>query len=210
RFPGDVPEEVGPAGVDHPPLDLVGQPGVVVVPGGKPADLTGHLPQQLAVVAGLRQRQVIGGIGDDLAQSPHEPGPLTARHGSPLALERRTGGTHRVRHVLPGGLGHLGPRLARVGVDRRERGRAGTLLRAHRHRQTFHGLSPSPYWDGPRSPYRAASPSEPLARRVTSAPTRRNRAARSSSWRARSSWKALTPATAPIPASVSIALSTAA
>ena len=117
RLLEDVGEVVGPVGRHHGTLNLVGEPAVVIEPLGQVLGLRRHLRDQLAVVAHLDLRQVLGVLLDQAGDAAQH---LAARRSAscrPRPLVEGAPGR------LAGPVGVLGvalrdqrPRLAGVGV----------------------------------------------------------------------------------------------
>ena len=105
----------------HPALDLVREAAEVVEPLRDVAELRRHLGVELAVVARLDRRELLGIPGDQLAQAPQELAAGGGVHPRPGALgEGPPGGLDRGVGVLGAAARHLGPVLPRVGVGRGE------------------------------------------------------------------------------------------
>jgi hypothetical protein len=118
RLVPGVDEVVGLVRRDHVALHLVGQPRVVVVPLGQVGHLVAHLPEQLAVVAGLQHGQPLGVAGDQLAEPVQQLAALGRGELAPRAAEGGARRGHGRVDVLGVGVGNLGPRLPGIGIGR--------------------------------------------------------------------------------------------
>ena len=112
---------VGPVGRHHGALNLVGEPAVVIEPLGQVLGLRRHLRDQLAVVAHLDLRQVLGVLLDQAGDAAQHLAARGLRHRRPRPLvERAPGRLAGPVRVLGVALGDQRPRLAGVGIVRLE------------------------------------------------------------------------------------------
>ena len=143
-------------GVHDRPLDLVREPGVVVVDARDVAKLGGHLAQQLAVVAHLQLAEALGVLGHEVREAAHERTALRRVHPAPLrGLERPLGRLHGAVRILRVASRHERPRPGGVGVVALEilaRRRLDELA-VDVHVQLLEG-----FWDGHRACHRVRSP----------------------------------------------------
>jgi hypothetical protein len=107
---------------DDLPREPLGGAGEPLEPPRQPLHLTGHLSQELAVVAGLDPRQAVRVTGDQRGEAAHRRGPREPVRGAPFAAQRRSRGGDGAVHVGGVRVGHLGPRLAAIRIDARVRG----------------------------------------------------------------------------------------
>jgi len=120
RLAPGVDQVVRVRGGDLPALKLVGQPGVIVVPGSQAVHLADHLAVELARVVHFQLGKLLRVIGDQITQAaqqrrPGEPGEL-----SPVAVQRGPRRRHRRVNVFPAAVGHHRPGLAGIRILRLE------------------------------------------------------------------------------------------
>ena len=105
-------------GVHHGALDLVREPGVVVVDARDVAKLRRHLAQQLAVVPDLQLAEPLRVLRHQIRETAHERAALRRVHASPLrGLERPVRGLDGAVGVLGVAARHESPGSGGEGIE---------------------------------------------------------------------------------------------
>ena len=102
----------------HLALDLVGEATIIIVPLRRVLELQRHLGDQLAVVLDLNLGQVLGVVGDQIAELAQQVPALRRRQATPFRrVECGLGCRHSAVRVLGPTARHQRPRLAGKWVE---------------------------------------------------------------------------------------------